>query len=108
MNTQQLRAEAVSRKKSLLMTIRMNKCYLKYNKKQKRLEKIKKAEQELANLEIPEVKKRLVGFSFEYPNGDWIGAVYGTDFEDAKIEAAQDEGTSENDIRLCEKIYEIV
>jgi len=89
MNTAQARANAVSRKRSLLMTIRMNKGYKGYSSfagghsASDRLRIIAECEVELKSLVIPEIKTEITGYAFEEPNGDYIGAIYNPDLAEA-------------------------
>lgn len=95
MNTQQLRAKAVSRKKSLLLTIRMNRVYKGYSSRSNghtatdRLRIIAEAEAELKALVIPAIVIKTIGYSFSLANGDYLGSVYNPDFTEALEEALQ-------------------
>ncbi len=93
MNTQQLRAKAVSRKMSLLLTIRMNKAYRGYSSHttghtaEERLQIIADCESELSTLVLPEIVTKTIGYIFSEPNGDYLGTVYNPDFAEALEEA---------------------
>ena len=70
------------------MQIRINKAYKGYSSKQgnkaaERLVIIAKCEQELENLVIPEVKTEIIGFAFDDSNGDYLGAIYNPDYQEA-------------------------
>jgi len=89
MTTQQTRAKAISRKRSLLMTIRMNKAYNGYSSmanglsKSDRITAVSDAEKELASLVIPEIVTEVIGYSFCLRNNDYLGSVYLSDFNEA-------------------------
>ena len=83
----QLRAEAISKKRSLLMAIRQNKSLAGYSSYSgghsatERLSIVAECEKKLSELVIPEIKTKIIGYRFEYKSGDYIGAVYNQDEE---------------------------
>ena len=86
--SQQLHDEAVSRKRSLQMKIRMNTVYL-YKNKAKRLLIIEACQKELTSLIIPPIITQTVGYSFSYKTGSYIGSVYNPDLQEATQEACE-------------------
>ena len=109
MTTQQLRKEAISKKRSLLMAIRMNESYSGYSSmsnghsKEKRAEIVKTCKEKLDSLVIPEIKTAIIGYIFEYKNGDYIGLVANPDIKEAIDYVIDLEGCKESDIKWKER-----
>ena len=75
-NLMSKRRRAVSRKRSLLATIRMNKAWLtnvNSVRGKKRVQKIEEAERELATLVVPQKPEQPIGYEVLDEEGDFIG-----------------------------------
>lgn len=86
------RAAAISKKRTLLMTIRSNKSYRGYSSftnghsRQEREKIITECEKELSELVVPDAKIVIDGYMFTEKDGSYIGTCHTSDYSAARQE----------------------